>query len=226
MSDAIFLKVIVVGDSGVGKTSMLNRYCYDKFEISTKPTVGCDFSLKAFPDYNGKGSIRLQLWDVAGQERFHSMSRLYVRGAFGCIIVADITNEESLKSALKWKSIVEENADLVDGKPIPIVLCQNKKDLVSDGNIVVKEWMRQDYLTDFAKTSGFLKAFQVSAKTGENIDSAVRALLDDILTRNLKVADSFLAPETSEQTPQQPGIKLGATGPGGKNIKKKKGCDC
>jgi len=189
MADSLFLKVIVVGDSGVGKTSLLNQYCYGKFDTATKPTVGCDFSLKAFNDYNGK-SIRLQLWDVAGQERFHSMSRLYVRGAFGCIIVSDIMNEDSLKSTLKWKAIVEENAEPLDGRPIPILLLQNKKDLIDTAG-TIPDTATQKFLDGFAGENKFLKGFQVSAKTGENIDAAIKTILDEILSRNLAVKDSF-----------------------------------
>jgi len=63
--DTLFLKIIVVGDSGVGKTCLLNRFCYDKFESNTAPTVGCDFCTKVITDFKGK-TLRMQLWDVAG----------------------------------------------------------------------------------------------------------------------------------------------------------------
>ena len=62
---SIFIKIIVVGDSGVGKTSMLNSYCFKKFDSSIKPTVGCDFSTKIVSNYKGK-TLKLQLWDIAG----------------------------------------------------------------------------------------------------------------------------------------------------------------
>jgi len=65
IDDAIFMKIIVVGDSGVGKTSILNQYCYNKFDEATFSTIGCDFCLKVIDDFEGK-SIRLQLWDLAG----------------------------------------------------------------------------------------------------------------------------------------------------------------
>ena len=66
MNEPLFLKIIVVGDSGVGKTSFLNRYCYGNFSKTTNPTIGCDFSMKVISDYQGK-SLRLQLWDIAGK---------------------------------------------------------------------------------------------------------------------------------------------------------------
>lgn len=65
MNEPIFLKIIVVGDSGVGKTSFLNRYCYGSFNIIQNPTIGCDFQMKILTNYEGR-SLRLQLWDIAG----------------------------------------------------------------------------------------------------------------------------------------------------------------
>jgi small GTP-binding protein len=189
MQNALFLKVIVVGDSGVGKTSILNQYCYEKFDVNIRPTVGCDFTLKAFTDYNGK-SIRMQLWDVAGQERFHSLSKLYVRGAMGCIVVCDITSDESLAATLKWKDIIIQNADPVDGRNIPIILLSNKCDLVADiPAIDRKQCMSKEYIESFATTHGFQRAFLVSAKTGENIDSSIKALLDEMLTYDIPIKE-------------------------------------
>ena len=65
MSDSLFVKILVVGDSGVGKTSILSQYCYNKFDTAVNPTVGCDFCLKVLTNFQGK-SLRLQLWDIAG----------------------------------------------------------------------------------------------------------------------------------------------------------------
>ena len=65
MEDALFIKILVVGDSSVGKTSLLNQYCHGKFELNVQPTIGCDFSYKLLNDYKGR-TIKLQLWDIAG----------------------------------------------------------------------------------------------------------------------------------------------------------------
>lgn len=65
MEDPLFLKILIVGDSGVGKTSLLNKFCYKRFDNSIKPTIGCDFTLKAYENFEGK-KVRLQLWDIAG----------------------------------------------------------------------------------------------------------------------------------------------------------------
>lgn len=66
MEEPIFIKILIIGDSGVGKTSLLNQYCYNKFASNNPPTVGCDFSTKVLNDFKGK-NIKLQLWDIAGK---------------------------------------------------------------------------------------------------------------------------------------------------------------
>lgn len=76
-----FIKIIVVGEQGVGKTCLLNQYCYNRFDPNNPPTVGCDFTTKV-TSQNGQ-TIRLQLWDIAGQEKYNAVSKLYVRGALG-----------------------------------------------------------------------------------------------------------------------------------------------
>eukprot|EP01015_Nassula_variabilis_P008028 TRINITY_DN1627_c0_g1_i8.p1 TRINITY_DN1627_c0_g1~~TRINITY_DN1627_c0_g1_i8.p1 ORF type:complete len:218 (+),score=18.03 TRINITY_DN1627_c0_g1_i8:60-713(+) len=186
MEDPVFLKVLVVGDSGVGKTSLLNKYCYNRFDNSVKPTIGCDFTLKAFDDFQGK-KIRLQLWDIAGQERFHSVSKLYLRGAVGCIVVCDIQNEESMNNCLRWKKIVEENADIpqdIANARIPMILLQNKVDLLKEINEPA-DYMKSDNVKEFAKNNNFDEAYQVSAKENINIDESIEFLLDQILSSEL-----------------------------------------
>lgn len=82
MASDPFIKIIVVGEQGVGKTCLLNQYCYSRFEANSPPTIGCDFTTKV-TSLSGK-TVRLQLWDIAGQEKYNSVSKLYVRGALGC----------------------------------------------------------------------------------------------------------------------------------------------
>lgn len=84
MEQDLQIKFCVVGEQGVGKTSMLSQYIYQKFDEALQPTIGCDFSTKLKSSVNGK-KVRLQLWDIAGQERFSSVSKMYVRGALGIL---------------------------------------------------------------------------------------------------------------------------------------------
>ena len=82
MEQDIIIKFCVVGEPGVGKTSMLYQYVHKKFDDKVRPTIGCDFSTKLKNNLDGK-PIRLQLWDIAGQERFNAVSKMYLRGALG-----------------------------------------------------------------------------------------------------------------------------------------------
>jgi len=223
MDDSLFVKVLVVGDSGVGKTSMLNQYCYGKFDISVNPTIGCDFCLKVLNDFHGK-TIRLQLWDIAGQDRYTAVSKLYVKGALGCIIVSDITNPDSLTAALKWKEVIEENADLVDGKMIPITLLQNKYDLLE--NVGKKEeYQKPDYLKEFAQKHNFVNSYQVSAKSNLNLDESIETLLKEILKLNLFEAskDAFSRSVRPNESIHG-GVKLQNKTDGDGKEKKKKCC--
>jgi small GTP-binding protein len=86
MEQDVIIKLCIVGEPGVGKTSMLYQYVFKKFDQNTRPTIGCDFSTKLKSTIDGK-TIRLQLWDIAGQERFNAVSKMYIRGAFGRIYV-------------------------------------------------------------------------------------------------------------------------------------------
>lgn len=95
MEQQFLLKICIVGESGVGKTSMLNRYVLDKFDENSKPTLGCEMSTKIKSRTNGK-TFRLELWDIAGQERFNSISKMFLRGALGCIVVCSAQDENSL----------------------------------------------------------------------------------------------------------------------------------
>lgn len=106
MEQDIIIKICIVGESGVGKTSMLYQYVFKKFDPNSRPTIGCDFSTKLKSGIDGK-TFRLQLWDIAGQERFNAVSKMYIRGALGCIIVCSAQDELSLKETLKWKRIID-----------------------------------------------------------------------------------------------------------------------
>jgi len=183
MSDSLFVKILVVGDSGVGKTSILNQYCYSKFDTAVNPTVGCDFCLKVLTNFQGK-SLRLQLWDIAGQDRFTAVSKLYVKGALGCIIVADITNPDSLTGALRWKEVIEENADHVDGKMIPMVILQNKYDLLENQGRKL-DFQTEEYIKEFANKHDFKAGYQVSAKSNMNLDNSIECLVKNILKMNI-----------------------------------------
>ena len=118
-----------------------------------------------------------------GQERFHSLSKLYVRNALGCIIVSDVTSEISLNSALTWKQVVEENSEIISGEKIELMLMQNKIDMLgSSGQDEV--FQTNEFLQEFSKRNNFNAAFQVSAKLNVNLKCAINKLVEQILKKN------------------------------------------
>lgn len=123
-------KVLVVGEPGVGKTSLVARYTLNKFSGNYKTTIGVDFATKKVR-WDDHTIIELQLWDLAGQDRLSSQTRTYYRGTEGVICVCDITRMESKQEALRWKEGVEERAVDSQNEPImpPCALIVNKMDL-------------------------------------------------------------------------------------------------
>ena len=93
-----FHKILVIGDVAVGKTSLVNRVVYNSFSEKYKATIGCEFGLKMMT-IDGE-DVRIQLWDLAGQDRLGGISRLYCRDAHGALVVTDITREDTLEKAI------------------------------------------------------------------------------------------------------------------------------
>ena len=98
-----FLKIIVIGDSGVGKTSLIEAFNYKKISRSAKPTIGAEFTKKKVRLVETGQEVHLQLWDTAGQERFQSLCTSFYRGSDGCILVFDISNTDSYDNLEKWR---------------------------------------------------------------------------------------------------------------------------
>ena len=105
---------------------------------------------------------------------------MYVRGAHGCVIVCDIANEASLHSTLKWKQLIEIDSSENDGQGIPILLAQNKKDLINEET---KEYMDLLKLEKFSENNNFFGCFQTSAKTSEGLENAFEKIIDEIIKR-------------------------------------------
>ena len=101
-------KLLIIGESGVGKTCLLIRYTDDSFTQNHINTIGIDFKIKVL-DYEGK-HIKLQIWDTAGQERFKTITKTYYKGAQGIILTYDVTDQESFKNISNWIKQIEANA--------------------------------------------------------------------------------------------------------------------
>ncbi|XP_064192505.1 ras-related protein Rab-27A-like isoform X1 [Anguilla rostrata] len=196
MSDGEYdylIKLLALGDSGVGKTSFLYQYTDGKFNSKFITTVGIDFREKRVmyksggPDGNsGRGQrIHLQLWDTAGQERFRSLTTAFFRDAMGFLLLFDLMNEQTFLSVRNWMSQLQMHAYC---ESPDIVLCGNKCDL--EGQREVKE---EDAL-ELAEKFG-IPYFETSAANGRNVSQVVDVLLDLIMKRMDRCADKSWIPD-------------------------------
>ncbi|CAG9332337.1 unnamed protein product [Blepharisma stoltei] len=120
------LKIIILGDSGVGKTSLLNRFVETKFTQLYRATIGADFLMKEI-EVEGQ-TVNLQLWDTAGQERFQSLGMSFYRGADCCLLVYDMTNQKTFESLGSWKDEFLKASCPDDPKTFPFIVIGNKCD--------------------------------------------------------------------------------------------------
>ena len=176
----LLYKIIIVGDTCVGKSNILSRYIKNVFREDSKSTVGVELGNKLL---KVKGTnTKLQIWDTAGQERYRSITSSYYKGSHGCFIVYDITNESSFNNVEKWYEYVQKEA----GKNISIILVGNKCDLENERKITKEKGQEK------AKN---LKCafFETSALSGVNISQIFEELTNNIYdsTGGLKNEDEF-----------------------------------
>ncbi|CEF63975.1 Ras-related protein Rab-7a [Strongyloides ratti] len=157
------IKVVVLGDSGVGKTAIVNRFTENYYSPKNKATVGVDFKSKDILFNNV--SVTLQIWDTAGEERFRSLGVQYFRGADCCILVFDTTNKYSFSRLQYWKEEFLIQANPLNYDDFPFIVIGNK---IDDNNRLVpnetiNEWRMRNKDTPY---------FEVSAKEDLNIQAA------------------------------------------------------
>lgn len=175
-------KVLVVGDVYTGKTSVIRRYVRNQFSKDYQTTIGVDFALKRV--HTSNGDINVQLWDIAGQERFAGLSRIFYTHAVAAIIVFDITKKDSYENSLKWKEDINSKVFLPSGEKIPVLLLANKVDLVADGE--EEPCCTDEELQERVQQHSFFEAHKVSAKTGENVKQACNRLITKVSENNIK----------------------------------------
>lgn len=161
------IKIIVVGDSGVGKTNLINRFASDKFDTNSKATIGVEFVYKTLKI--NKEVIKVEVWDTAGQERYRAITSSYYKGAKGAIIVYDITNEDSFNNVESWMNEVTKK-----GKTdMQFLLVGNKKDLINDRKVTEQKGI------DKAKELN-MNLFEASALEKTNVNEAFNYLVKEI----------------------------------------------
>ena len=165
------IKILIIGDSTVGKTNFVYKFSEDKFRENYFASTGIELKTTSI-QIDGK-SIKIQLWDTAGQEKYRAMTKnLYLKSQ-GIIILFDITNETSFINLKNWMSQIKESC----GEDIPILLVGNKIDL-EDNRVINKE-----RAMEYANNEN-IEYIEVSSKTGENINKALTSLLQKILKRD------------------------------------------
>ncbi|KAM4619524.1 ras-related protein Rab-8B-like isoform 2-T2 [Polymixia lowei] len=171
-------KLLLIGDSGVGKTCLLFRFSEDAFNTTFISTIGIDFKIRTI-ELNGK-RVKLQIWDTAGQERFRTITTAYYRGAMGIMLVYDICNEKSFENIKNWIRNIEEHAS----SDVEKMILGNKCDM-TDRRQVSKdrgEKLAIDYGVKFLETS---------AKSSLNVEEAFYTIGRDIMHNlSTKTTDS------------------------------------
>ncbi|KAK0426572.1 hypothetical protein QR680_009777 [Steinernema hermaphroditum] len=191
------LKVIVLGDSGVGKTSLLKQYVDHSFAQHYKATVGVDFLTKTLKV--AKRSVTVQLWDTAGQERFQSLGCSFFRGADGVILTYDVTNRDSLRSLEHWKDDFLIQSCPANPENFPTVVVGNKIDR-SDRKVSLNSAEK------FCLEHGNLPHFEVSAKEGINVDEAVQTLIEKAVNQLPEEEEFSFFTTQLDVKPRQSGI--------------------
>ena len=166
-------QILIIGDSTVGKTSILSRFTNDTFNSNYLATVGLDNFTK--DEIIDNKTIRIKIWDTAGQERYKSLTKGYFRNAQGIIIVYDITNEETYINLKYWIESIKSNMDSEIEK-IKIIIIGNKLDCE-------KREVKFEEAELFAKNHNY-PYFETSAKTGQNINEAIRHLVKEVINNN------------------------------------------
>jgi small GTP-binding protein len=201
VKDDFKLKIVVVGDSGVGKTNLIRRFIQDDFQSNSKATVGVEFFSKSFKINDNV--FKIEIWDTAGQERYKSITAAYYKGAKGGLVVYDVTSKTSFDNVDNWVSEIKEKAS-TDMKTMMI---GNKIDLKDERAVSTEEALEKAKLLE-------LQLMEASALDSTNVKQAFYDLLKEMYKEVKKTIDVV---EQAEK--QNEGVQLDTNQPD-----EKKGC--
>ena len=168
--DMIF-KIVLIGDTSVGKTNMLSRYISNEYNPNSQSTIGVELSTKNYIFDNNE--VKVQIWDTAGQEKYRSITSSYYKGAQGCLLVYDITRKETFDNIDKWFSELKNSSN----SDITAILIGNKCDLSNERKVTTEEAQKKAKLLNMA-------FMETSALDGSNIDKAFSELVSNVYQKN------------------------------------------
>jgi len=195
------LKVIILGDSAVGKTSLMNRFVKQEFSQQYRATIGADFLSKEIMVDNKL--VTLQIWDTAGQERFQSLGVAFYRGSDCCVLVYDITSSKSFDSLESWREEFLNQANPKNPESFPFVVLGNKVDKETERRVP------QTKAQAWTRSKGEIPLFECSAKDSLNVEEAFQ-----------EIARRALKKEQQEETYLTNTVNLSQP----KTAARKKGC--
>ena len=190
MTEDIVYKVLLLGDSTVGKTCFLLRYCDKTFQDAHLSTIGLDYRVKTMTLKNNK-NIKLQIWDTAGQDRFRAITKNYYKGANGIILIYDVTNLQTYENVKNWITQIREETN----PNVVIYLAGNKIDIPEEERAVKTEEGKEiadEYKLQFKETS---------AKDGINVNEVFQELVEKIDEVNSKLEVSKPEPKNKLYSP-------------------------
>lgn len=188
-------KVVLIGDSGVGKSNLLSRFTRNEFNLESKSTIGVEFATRSI-NLDGK-VIKAQIWDTAGQERYRAITSAYYRGAVGALLVYDIAKHATYVNVTRWLKELRDHAD----SNIVIMLVGNKSDLKHLRAVPTDE------AKAFATENG-LSFIETSALDASNVEGAFLTILTDIFRI---VSSKSLESSSNNIEPPKDSISVGPT---------------
>jgi len=194
----VLLKVIILGDSGVGKTSLMNQYVNKKFSNQYKATIGADFLTKEV--MVDDRLVTMQIWDTAGQERFQSLGVAFYRGADSCVLAFDVNVAKTFENLDSWRDEFLIQAGPRDPDNFPFVVLGNKIDL--DSRVV-----SQKRALAWCTAKGNIPYFETSAKEAINVEQAFQVIARNALKQESE--EDIYLPDTIDVTESKPASASG-----------------
>ena len=178
MKEDYKFKIVIVGDSGVGKTNLVKRFIQNTFSSNTLATVGVEFFSNTY--YINDKLIKIEMWDTAGQERYKSITSAYYKGAMGALLVYDVTNQATFNNIERWYNEIRD----FSSKDIQIIMIGNKTDLKD--NIVITTEMSQNKAADLE-----IPVVETSALNASNVKVAFHLLIKEIFIDMMRKKDLY-----------------------------------